>query len=121
MNLEWDTGTFTVYVQNRVDQISKAQLKARAEGQPVEIPAPNPEQLIQYKQCLCCGFQKPAEKVQAQIICEDCQNIARYVTANISQEEDPLQTLYAALKAYYGARAPAAASASSTLAAGPQA
>jgi ParB family chromosome partitioning protein len=121
MNLEWDTGIFKTYVENRVEQISRAQQKARAQGQPAEIPAPNPEQLTQYKQCLCCGFQKPAEKVQAQIICEDCQNIARYVTANIGQEEVPLQTLYAALKAYYGARPPAATAAPSTPAVGPQA
>lgn len=102
LRLGWDTGTFKIFVQNRVEQISAARQKAQAQGVVPVIPAPNPEQLIQYKQCLCCGYKKKAETVQVQLVCEDCQNIARYVTSQIPMEEDPLQTLYAALQCYYG-------------------
>lgn len=102
MRLSWNTGVFKVFVQNRVEEISRAKERAQSLGQPLEIPAAEPERLIQYKQCLACGFQKPASEVMVQLVCDDCMQIAKYVTANLGSTKDALQTIYAALQGYFG-------------------
>lgn len=106
INLEWDSGTFKTYVQNRVDQIEKAKAEAELEGREPEIPKAEPQVLIQYAQCLVCGYKKPREQVTVQLICESCQNIAKYVNDVVAGEGDAMQIVYQALQLYYGARAP---------------
>ena len=101
----WNTGVFKTFVENRVEQVARARQEASAKGVTPVIPEVNPQQLIQYKQCLLCGFTKPSEQVLVQMVCDDCKNIANYVTANLGSDEDAIQTLYAALQAYYGTRA----------------
>jgi len=102
MNLEWSSSVLKTYVENRLEQIQRARMEAAAKGVPPVIPEANPQELVQYKQCLICGYKKPADKVTVQLICEDCRNIASYVAANLGSNPDALQTLYAALQAYFG-------------------
>lgn len=101
---EWDTGTFKIFVENRVEQIAVARKEAGSKGIDVEIPEAIPEQLIRYKQCLVCGFQKPSEKVTVQLVCEGCMTLAKYITDQLGPPEDAIQTIYGALKAYFGSR-----------------
>lgn len=103
---EWDTGTFRVFVENRVEQISRARQKAAELGVQPEIPEAVPEQLIRYKQCLVCGYQKPAEKVTVQLVCEGCRDLAKYITDQLGPPEDAIKTIYGALQAYFGTRPP---------------
>ena len=103
INLGWDTGTFKTFVQNRVEQIARAKQKAAAEGVEPEIPPAVPEQLIRYKQCLLCGYKKPAEQVTVQLVCQGCVDLIGYITHLEGPPEDAKQTIYAALQAYYGA------------------
>ena len=105
IRLGWDTGTFKTYVQNRVDQISAAHKKAETEGLPLEIPEPQPEQLIKYRQCLLCGFKKPIETVTLQFCCEPCQTLVKYLTSQLGPSEEAINTIYAALQVYQGLRA----------------
>lgn len=100
----WDTGTFKIFVENRVEQISRARKIALEKGVTPEIPAPVPEQLISYKQCLVCGYQKPAEEIMIQTICKDCIKLTRYITDQLGPPEDAIEQVYAALNAYYGTR-----------------
>jgi len=102
VNLAWDTGTFKTYVQNRVDQIERARREASAKGLPPEIPRAEPQQLIAYMQCLLCGYRKPREQVTVYQVCETCKDIAGYVTANLGSDADVIETVYAALQAYFG-------------------
>jgi len=67
INLGWDTGTFRTFVQNRIEQLERAKAEAAAKGVEPEIPPAVPEQLIRYKQCLLCGYKKPAEQVTVQL------------------------------------------------------
>jgi len=106
MTHEWDTGTFSIFVQNRVEQISRAREKAEAEGVEPEIPPPEPEQLIRYKQCLCCGYKKPADQVTVQLICDGCRDLAKYIVDLEGPPEEAIKTVYAAFQAYYGTRQP---------------
>lgn len=106
IHLEWDTGTFKTFVQNRVEQITRAKQAAAAKGVEPEIPPPSPMELIRYKQCLICGYKKPAEQVNVQLVCDGCRDLAKYVTDVVGPEVDPMQTVYAALQAYYGTRPP---------------
>jgi len=106
VNLDWDTGTFKTYVQNRVEQISRARAEAESRGQEPEIPPPQPQQLISYKQCLLCGYKKPAEQVTMQYVCDGCKDLCGYITGQLGPAEDAIQTIYAALQAYYGRSRP---------------
>ena len=107
INLSWDTGTFKIFVQNRLEQIERAHQEAQSKGQPVEIPAAIPEQLIKYKQCLLCGYQKPAEKVTLQFACEDCINLVKYIVSLEGPPEKAIYAIYIAMAAYYGQPQPA--------------
>jgi len=102
MNLEWSSSVLKTYVENRLEQIQRAKMEAAAKGTAPIIPEANPQELVQYKQCLVCGYKKPADQVTVQLICEDCLNIARYVAANLGSSPDTLNTIYAALQAYFG-------------------
>jgi len=104
INLGWDTGTFKVFVQNRVDQIARAKAEAAAKGVEPEIPAVNPEQLVQYRQCLVCGYRKPAKEITLEYICEACQTLTRYITDQLGPPEKAIETVYAALQVYFGMR-----------------
>lgn len=108
VTLGWDTGTFKTFVQNRVDQIAHAKADAESLGQEPVIPAAIPQDLVQYTQCLICGYKKPREKVTVSQVCEECKEIASYVTANLGSDPGTMKTLYAALQAYFG-NAPAPA------------
>ena len=102
LNLGWDTGTFKTYVQNRVDQVAKARADAASRGQEPIIPPAMPEELIQYTQCLLCGYKKPRTQVTVSQVCDSCKDVAAYVAANLGSDADALQTLYSALQAYFG-------------------
>jgi len=104
INLGWDTGTLKVFVQNRVEQISRAKAEAEAKGVEPEIPVPNPEQLIQYRQCLICGYRKPAQQITLQYVCEDCRTLTRYITDQLGPPEKAIDTVYEAIKVYFGMR-----------------
>jgi len=102
VNLGWDTGTFKTYVQNRVEQIERARREAASKGQEPEIPPADAVQLVQYQQCLLCGFKKPRKQITTQIVCEPCADLVRYITSQLGPAEDAIKTIYAALQAYYG-------------------
>ena len=101
-SLGWDTGTFRVFVRNRVDQIAWAKKNAEALGQDPIIPAALPQDLVNYTQCLVCGYKKPREKVMVSQVCEECKEIAGYVTSNLGSEPGVMHTLCAALQQYFG-------------------
>jgi len=100
----WDTGTFKIYVQNRLEEILRAKKKAETLGVAPEIPPPAPELLVQYGQCLLCGYQKPREQITTQMVCEGCRDLAKYITGQLGPPEEAIQEVYAALKAYFGMR-----------------
>jgi len=102
INLEWDTGTFRTFVQNRVEQISRAKQEAAARGVEPVIPPSEPEKLIQYRQCLLCGYKKPSQLITTQLVCEGCKELVNYVTGQLGSSEDAINTLYAALSLYFG-------------------
>jgi len=104
INLDWDTSTFKTYVQNRVEQIEAARQKAAASGGEVDIPPAEPVQLVQYQQCLLCGFKKPRGQITTQIVCEPCADLVRYITSQLGPAEDAIHTIGAALQAYFGQR-----------------
>jgi len=102
INLEWDTGTFRTFVQNRVEQISRVREEAAAKGVEPIIPPSEPEKLIQYQQCLLCGYKKPREQITTQLVCEPCKELVGYVTGQLGTPEDAIQTVYKALQIYFG-------------------
>jgi len=108
INLEWDTGTFKTFVQNRVAQIERAREEAAAKGVEPEIPPAIPQELIQYTQCLLCGYKKPRNQVTIQQVCDACKELVSYITGQLGPSEDAIKTVYSALQVYYGTRQPPA-------------
>jgi len=104
MTHKWNTTTFYTFVQNRVEQISRAREKAKSEGIPLEIPAANPAQLVQYRQCLACGYQKKVEEVTTLMICQGCIELVKYVTAQCGTPEKSMNEVFEALRVYHGLR-----------------
>ena len=102
LNLGWDSGTLRIFVANRLEQIERARQEAKEKGSALEIPAPNPEQLIKYRQCLVCGYQKPAAQVTLTNVCEHCIDLARYVTQLEGDPAEAIHRVYEALKMYHG-------------------
>jgi len=104
INLSWDTATFKTFVQNRVEQIERAKQQAAAQGIEPTIPEAVPEQLVQYKQCLLCGYQKPREQVNATLVCEACATLVKYLVDQLGPPENAINDIYGALKVYFGDR-----------------
>ena len=109
INLEWDTGTFKTFVRNRVEQIQRARQAASEQGLEPVIPPAVPAELIQYKQCLLCGYKKPADQVTIYHACDGCRDLVWYLTSQLGPSEEAMNTVYSALQAYYG-KPPAAVS-----------
>ncbi len=108
IRLGWNSSTLKIFVDNRVQQIRRAHEEAQIQKREVLIPEVDAMQLIQYKQCLACGFQKPAQTVTVQVVCEHCMNMARYIAANFGSEKDAMDKVYNALQAYAGRVQPTA-------------
>lgn len=97
IRLKWNTPTLRTYVENRRAQIAAARLAARETGGPLELPAPEPEKLIQYKMCLLCGYQVPSQQIQVQLVCDHCRDLVKYVTSQAGPPEEAIDTVYQAL------------------------
>jgi len=106
ISLGWDSGTFRVFVTNRNEEILRARQAAKEKGVASEIPPASPEQLIKYRQCLVCGYQKPAQRVTLQSVCEDCVDLARYITQLEGDPAEAIHVIYEALKMYHGVPRP---------------
>ena len=100
----WDTGTFGIFVENRVAQIKVARAKAEQQGVAVEIPVASPAELIKYKMCLTCGYKVEASKITTQLVCEGCVKLISYVCGQVGPPEKAIKTVFSALKLYYGLR-----------------
>jgi len=100
----WDTGTFGIFVENRVAQIKAARTKAEQQGVAVEIPIASPTELIKYKMCLLCGYKTEAEKITTQLVCDGCVKLISYVCGQVGPPEKAIDVVFSALKLYYGQR-----------------
>lgn len=100
----WNSATFGIFVANRVAQIEAARKRATESGGVVEIPVASPTELIKYKMCLTCGYKKKAEEITTQLVCEGCVKLLSYVCGQLGPPEKAMETIYSALKLYYGQR-----------------
>jgi len=105
IRLGWNTPTLRTYVENRLAQIQAAKIAARDTGETLELPAPEPEKLIQYKMCLTCGYQVPSDKIQVKLVCDDCVNLLKYITSQCGAPAEAMDTVYQALLALHQAPA----------------
>jgi ParB-like chromosome segregation protein Spo0J len=100
--LGWDSSTLRTYAQNRAEEIAAAKKRSEEQGGPVVIPQANPGELVQYRQCLGCGYKKPAKTITIQLICEDCLTLIKYLTSQVGPPEEAITTVYNALAFYHG-------------------
>lgn len=101
-DLGWSVSILETYVANRLEEIELARQKAAQLGVEPEIPTPEPERLIQYKQCYLCGYRAPSDKVLVTLACEDCQNLVKYLVGQLGSPSEAMEIVFNALKRYYG-------------------
>lgn len=99
--LEWPSSTLETYVNNRLEEIANAKHQAQEQGIPVAIPEANPLALIQFRQCLTCGYRKETSKISMTYVCEDCLTLIKYITSQLGSSDLAIQTIYAALQNYF--------------------
>ena len=100
----WNTSVFDTFVTNRLAQLAAAKKAAVEKGVEYVPPSVEPEKLISYKQCLLCGYRTPADKIQVQLVCEGCAELAAYITSQLGPWEKCKETVFAALQLYFGQR-----------------
>uniref|UniRef100_A0A6H2A3Y9 ParB-like N-terminal domain-containing protein n=1 Tax=viral metagenome TaxID=1070528 RepID=A0A6H2A3Y9_9ZZZZ len=98
----WNTSIFETFVTNRLAQLEAAKKAALEKGVDYAPPPAEPEKLISYVQCLVCGYRVPREKTRVQIVCEGCQELAKYITTQLGPWERCKETVFAALQLYFG-------------------
>lgn len=101
-NLGWDSGTLKTYAENRAQEIKAAKEKADNQGTAPVIPLANPQELVQYRQCLGCGYKKPSQTITIQLLCEDCLALIKYVTSQVGDPKVAITEVYNALAFYHG-------------------
>lgn len=99
--LGWNTSTLKTYVENRLYEIEAAKRLAEAQGVQPEIPAPQPQLLIRYSQCLTCTYRYPREQVIPMPVCQHCVKLLQYLTSQLGEPSKVIQIVYEALKAYH--------------------
>jgi len=99
---KWNTSIAETFVNNRLAQLEAAKKTAVEQGVDYAPPPAEPEKLISYQQCLVCGFRVPREKVQVQLVCEGCRELAAYITSQLGPWEKCKETVFAALQVYFG-------------------
>lgn len=103
VRLGWNTPTLKLYVENRLEELRQAREESLAKGVEIAPPPPGRADLVQYKQCLSCGFRVPKEEIQVILICEDCRNLVKYVIDQVGPPKGAIQTVYSALTEYFKA------------------
>lgn len=101
LDLHWNTSVLRTYVDNRLAEIEMAKQLAKQRGEEPEIPAPRPQDLIRYKQCLLCSYQYPNEQMTVLPLCRHCETLTKYITTQVGEPTKAIDIVYAALKAYY--------------------
>ena len=100
LNLNWSVTTLKTYVENRLEQLREHAAKVEAgliEGPP---PPPEPERLVKYAQCLICGRMVERNRIYLPSTCEDCYQLARYITQQVGTGQEAMRYLYNALMCY---------------------
>lgn len=100
----WNTSVFDTFVTNRIRQIEEARIAAHEKGVEPVIPKAEPEKLISYKQCLVCGYRIPADQISVQLCCDGCRELAAYITSQLGPWADCKETVFNALRLYFGPR-----------------
>lgn len=103
LRLGWNTSTLKIFVTNRLEELARAKDRSVEVGEPYKAPPIEAERLIQYKQCLTCGYQVPLENIQTLLVCDDCRDLIRYVINQCGAPKGAIQTVYNALVEYFKA------------------
>jgi len=101
LRLGWDVKTMKIYVENRLEELRMHEETVKKTGVEAPPPKPEPERLVKYGQCLICGRMVPRDKLYLPATCEDCYQLAKYVTSQVGTGEDATKEIYEALKTYY--------------------
>lgn len=100
IRLEWTASTLKNYVDNRIDQLEKHAQMVKATGIMAPPPAPEPESLVRYSQCLVCGKMVMKESILLPSTCSDCYNLARYIVTQIGTGQEAMNYIYQAVNHY---------------------
>jgi len=99
LNLGWSASVLARYVKNRLVEHEAARHATSITGIKHEAPPPEPERLVNYEQCFVCGRTALREQIRLPTCCDDCYNLARYITTQIGTGEEAMQRIFKAFEA----------------------
>jgi len=99
LNLDWSASVLARYVRNRLAEHEAARHATLETGVKHEAPPPEPERLVKYEQCFICNRTVLREQIRLPTCCDDCYNLARYITTQIGTGEEAMQRIYKAFEA----------------------
>lgn len=102
LRLSWNTSVFETFVTNRLAQLEAAKTAAVEQGVDYVVPKAEPEKLIQYKQCLCCGYRVPIEEISVQLVCKGCRELTSYITSQLGPWDQAKDAVFTGLQLYFG-------------------
>jgi len=99
LNLGWSASILARYVRNRLAEHEAAKHATLETGVKHEAPPPEPERLVKYEQCFICGRTVLREQIRLPTCCDDCYNLARYITTQIGTGEEAMKRIFKAFEA----------------------
>lgn len=96
----FNTTVMKNYVDNRLAEYMAARIVREKTGVEVPPPAPEPQRLAKYAQCLCCGEMVETERLSLPRICDDCYTFAKYAVSQCGKGDEGMQRLYKALELF---------------------
>jgi len=98
IRFEWNTAVMKNYVDNRLAELTAVARMRERTGVEIPPPAPEPERLVRYAQCLVCGEMVPNEELNLPRVCDGCYTFAKYAVSQCGKGDPGMQRLYRALE-----------------------
>lgn len=98
IRFEWNTTVMKNYVDNRLAELTAVARMRERTGVEVPPPAPEPERLATYAQCLVCGEMVPNEQLNLPRVCDGCYAFSKYAVSQCGKGDPGMQRLYKALE-----------------------
>lgn len=97
LNLGWSGSIVKHAVDMRLAEIELAKKRSEELKKPEPLPEFQPEQLVQYDNCMFCRRTVRKDTTYMEIICQDCRYLLKYILQYIPDPREAMEFVYEAL------------------------
>lgn len=97
IQMGWTVGQVKTIVDRYVADERVKQFRKGELTKPEELPKFDTKRLIQYDECMTCKRKVPKGQTWMKVICNDCLTLLTYLTGNLGDPKEALDTVYKAL------------------------